>query len=617
MLYLVAPDLTGAADDARRFMELLRPELELAATCPLDNDEAVYDIAPASGDGVIFFNPEPRAGVSPAVATLLDQALAVGAVVLPVALSEQTRQPPAPVEEMQSFDVTEHCALRQLPPGAYRVIAQEFARRALARVQPTLTKDGLRLFLCHRRVDGEGLVRRLDQTLSARHGHVFRDLIDIQTGDLAQEVIDRELQRADVIVFFDTERSGESEWVAKELSTALGRHVPIVWVRLPGADDSTRAPLQVRPSGVPHIKLESSEVPPGVLNDVVDQILHEAFTLAQTHVRTAKFQFSQIRQRAAKAGKQVTVLDARQMIYEISDPLPSSSYPARPAVHVVQLFGRHPTDEDCARLARWLDEEGYGPHQRTCRAFDAAVLLDPMPSNTEIFGDWGVVENAGRYLEQLPDPASELASTRPRPLLLLGAFPESAESHEPVKEAVYAFSLGWLRRGGIVVLGGHPTFTPLVTESARVLLGSGGRERVRIYQSRYFVTDATIEALSATATVIDTPRRDDRTASMTLMREEMVSAYPDAVAVAIGGRTDEGGQHVPGIDEEIELARRAGVPVCLVGAPGGRAAELAAEEAGQGWRYLGNGLGPANELLATDEDYESLVETVWESLGRD
>jgi hypothetical protein len=87
--------------------------------------------------------------------------------------------------------------------------------------------------------------------------------------------------------------------------------------------------------------------------------------------------------------------------------------------------------------------------------------------------------------------------------------------------------------------------------------------------------------------------------------------------VAIGGRTDEGGQHVPGIDEEIELARNAGLPVCLIGAPGGRSAELASVEAGRDWSGLGNGLGSVNELLATDEDYETLVEQIWETLGRE
>lgn len=555
MLYLIAPELTAAGDDARRFMDLLRPELGLAATCPLESEEAVCDVNPAAGDGVIFLNPVAGTGLTAAVVTLLGQAVAIGAVVLPIALGEQSRPPPAPVEEIQSFDVVEQCAQRQLPPGAYPVIAQEFARRALARVQPTLTKDSLRLFLCHRRADGEGPVRLLDQALSARHGHVFRDLISIQEGEPVQQVIDRELQRADVIVFFDTERAGESQWIAWELSSALGRHVPIVWVRLPGGDDPPRLPLQVRPAGGPHIVLESLPGPPGQMTGLVDQILHEAFTLARTHVRTAKVQFTLIRDRAAKAGKQVAVLDARQQIYEISDPLPGSDYPTRPTVHIVQLFGRHPTDEDRAGLTRWLDQEGYGPHQRTCRAFDAAVLLDPMPSSTELFGDWGVVENTGRYLERLPDPIAALPSSRPRPLLLLGAFPQAPGSHEPVKEAVYAFSLGWLERGGIVVLGGHPTFTPLVTEAARITLGRAGQERVRIYQSRYFVTATMIEALSTTATVIDTPRLESRAASLRLMRREMVSAYPNAIVVAIGGRTEEGGQHVPGIDEEIELAR--------------------------------------------------------------
>lgn len=57
--------------------------------------------------------------------------------------------------------------------------------------------------------------------------------------------------------------------------------------------------------------------------------------------------------------------------------------------------------------------------------------------------------------------------------------------------------------------------------------------------------------------------------------------------------------------------------MCLIGAPGGRSAELAATEVQRGWIGLGNGLGPLNERLATDEDYEALVDRVWESIGHE
>ena len=78
-----------------------------------------------------------------------------------------------------------------------------------------------------------GLVAEVDKALSARHtGRVFRDLVEIQVGEPAQEKIDEELARADVLVFFDTPKAGESTWVAHEL--AAGTLVKAFDLSLPG-----------------------------------------------------------------------------------------------------------------------------------------------------------------------------------------------------------------------------------------------------------------------------------------------------------------------------------------------------------------------------------------------
>lgn len=104
----------------------------------------------------------------------------------------------------------------------------------------------------------------------------------------------------------------------------------------------------------------------------------------------------------------------------------------------------------------------------------------------------------------------------------------------------------------------------------------------------------------------------DKAASLTAMRHELVSVAGRAAVVAVGGRTNEGGLHVPGLVEETSLARYAGLPVFLLGAAGGQASVLAMDARASGWSDLGNGLtAAANEEIVTSEDYEGIARRIW------
>jgi hypothetical protein len=116
---------------------------------------------------------------------------------------------------------------------------------------PTFVRSRVRIFLCHRRGDGEELTAALDAALSIRHEHVFRDLVEAQLGQEAQRRIEDALKGADVLAFLDTPMAGESWWVQHELATALARSIPVVWVRL-GEEDG-RAALGVKPRDEPHM----------------------------------------------------------------------------------------------------------------------------------------------------------------------------------------------------------------------------------------------------------------------------------------------------------------------------------------------------------------------------
>jgi hypothetical protein len=614
MLHLLAPELSATSrPEAAAFFEVAVAELGVVAqTTIIATLDHVIDAEFSDADGVVFFNL-PRKDVEKEVEAMLARAAAAGAVILPVALHEHERRPPGTVGDRQSFDVVDHRRRRRLQEDQGGTVARAFAREALSKLQPTYTKDRLRIFLCHRREDGEGLAAAIGAALEVLHEHVFRDLVSVQASEEAQDRIDDALSTADVLVFLDTPRAGESWWIAHELSGALGRAIPIIWVRLgePGGD---RLALPVLPGPVPDVELTDLDPSKAEIRALADTILHKAFEAARAHVRSSQRSLRALQEWASENDAKFERLDARRLVFELSHSRSNRPYPTRPATDVIQVFARHPTDDDHDRLAKFLTEQEMGPHQRECRSFDAAVMLDPTATGERRIGDWSVVEHPDRFLGCLNSlKTNESAPSRPS-LLLLGAFPADELSHQEVKSAVHAVATTWLRLGGALVFGGHPTFTPLVIEAARLVTPNVMRERVSVYQSEWFASPDVLNDLAGLVNVVPTAASTDRQRSLTVMRTKMIQPGSAAAVVSIGGRTTEGGTHVPGIDEEIALARVARIPVHLLGAPGGRTAELArdARAASEPWRSLGNRFDPTgNERLMQTDDYEQAAQSIW------
>lgn len=613
-VYVLDPILTGAPESAGPFLEVVASEMETSVVARLSSEVAAYRAQVRYGDGIVFANASADASVSDGVEVLLRSGIEAGAVVLPIAMSEETREPPEAVSTSQSFDVTDSLRRRGVNWPDFRPAAREFAQEALAKVAPTLAVDKVRLFLCHRRSDGEALAAAIDRQLSQIHSPFFRDLVDIQVGDPAQEVIDSALDLADVLVFLDTYKAGESIWVAKELATALGRGIPIVWIRV-GPDDELRPAIAVRPGGSPHI--DASQVPTDLddsadVGRFVELILSKVDELNRSNLRAATQTFAAIASEVRRQGRTVEDLDARNQIFAISGPNQVGPYPLRDQMHIVQLFARHPTDDDQSDLITWLSEHHYGPHEVNCRAFDAAVMLDPLPGAAKLFSDFGVMEHSGDYLGRLlPERVFERSSAHDESMLLLGAFPSNVALHGQVIDAVRTLSTRWLGLGGRIICGGHPTFVPLLTEAVRNL--GLPQESLTVYWSRYFATREAIAALETQAVVIPVDSvSSGRDPSLTRMREEMVNASGRSATIAVGGRTSELGAHKPGLDEEVRLARERNLPVYLLGSAGGQARQLAEDASASGWNLLGNGLpAGANEFIAQSDNYVEIANTIW------
>lgn len=615
MLYLLNGPTTGANGRGESFLTLVETRATtFHPTSLLSTAAAIALAAPRPDDGVAFVIGDAP---MPEALDFLERALSAGAVIMPIALDAEHRRPPDVVEAAQSFDVVDALRRAGLPPEHGSWAARAFARTALARLAPTCFRSRLRLFLSYRREDGEGLTADLDRALSERHEHVFRDLVSIQTGDPAQEVIDEKLRDADVVVFVDTPRAGESEWVARELATAMGNGIPVVWVRVGAAEG--RVPLPVPPGEAPLVEVVDPDSRP--VGEWAEVILDAAFDQVREAIRASTSAFALIRHWAEEHDATVTALDQRRLIYAVQiPPTAVGTLPRRSRQDIVQLFARNPDSDDVGELREWLRETGYTDHPLACRAFDAAVLIRPSSIGTIPVEDWGVVGSGDGYLTALVGvPEAEEIARRPT-LLLLGAFPAEPATHGAVIAAVAALTRSWLARGGALTFGSHPTFTPLVAEAARAVLPAGARERVRAFRSGYFAKPAFAPDLGEVMTVEEVPVADDLESSLTAMRQAMIRPGSADVAVIIGGRTTEHGTHAPGVEEELALARAAGIPAVVLASPGGQAAVIAdrERESQPPWSGLANGLpADVNELIAEEDDYADVARIIWERFGSD
>lgn len=125
-----------------------------------------------------------------------------------------------------------------------------------------------------------------------------------------------------------------------------------------------------------------------------------------------------------------------------------------------------------------------------------------------------------------------------------------------------------LLEGFHLVFGGHPSISPVVLNLARLIPDDAG---VTIYQSKEFADQITHEVDRLQkfdgVTVINTPRGNDRSDSLLLMRNQMLSGPYDG-AFFVGG--------MRGIEDEFDAM--GGSATCrrfLYTAPGGRAARIA------------------------------------------
>jgi hypothetical protein len=615
MIYVLHPELTvGSNAVAGVFYEASLKELERELpVVALKSEAQTRDLELGKNDALIIFN----SGQYP---SFVQRLLTARAVIFPVAIDTTLRFPGKGASHRQSFDIPDELARRGQTAASVATVAMAFVRVLLAQVQPTVSRCALRLFLSHRRPDGENLARPFQNMLEQRRQQAFRDLSDILVGEDAQEVIYDRLIRSDAVLFLDTPLACESEWIGKELQMALSLNIPIVWICL-GADKTGRR-LKVRPAEVPHFNFERTEITP----DLADSALHKAFVLGREFAAPRVFDsIRRLRDVCSRDGG-LQPEDQRSLLFTVKIPRPTERYPQLPRRHLIQFFGRWPDEAD---QKSFLDEM-----EKRSPEFDAGLLLAPIgaipddklpkvsdkPCPT-------VIDSADEYVSNVQKQLSPVVTvSKKRGVILSGAFPEPEaintegrkEHQQDTIDAVHAFAQGVFDRYGVVIFGAHPTFVPLIFDLAVRRRPRDFKEAVHLYVSRYFRPDLAQFEKSATVFPIQEETGGEgteaRNRSLTRMRKAMINDSEAVGLIAIGGKARRPGLSI-GVDEEVELARAAGLPVFLIGAVQGRSSELTAEFSAAGWKEKLNDLTPEqNEQLRVSLDFGTLANLVLGSL---
>jgi hypothetical protein len=211
---------------------------------------------------------------------------------------------------------------------------------------------------------------------------------------------------------------------------------------------------------------------------------------------------------------------------------------------------------------------------------------------------------------------------------LSGAVPDRKDWSEPamdrgILEFVALFSGIVFKYGGRIVHGSHPTFTPIILRQARLQAGKRSRKPVTLVMSDLWARDMRaedIESLTDVAEFVITKQvglgdwrnAATRNRSLTAMRRVLIDSQN--VMVAVGGKMHSRDGIVPGVHEEMKLAKEKGIPRFLIAGLGGYARKLAKKLTPSSLR---NSLSQrANVALFSTDDVAACVNLLFEHLAR-
>lgn len=524
-----------------------------------------------------------------------------------IAMDRELRKPIKLVQASQSFDVWEQLRIRKLDDGCLKTIALLFARKIISTVLPTLYNENCLLFVSHRRVDGEQLAAKLCDKLDvqAKKSNNFRDVVNVEVGEEAQNVIDTALSKSDVLIFLHTHKSAESKWIEKEIRFALLNNIPIIWVQIDNANINA---LPVKPGDKPHLFYKSKDFDDeNKLIRIVDIILQKSFELIMAHSNDIYDCINTFKDFCIAQNLEFIEEDRTKMIYNIKSIRKGFCYPQREINQFIQYFGRRYKAFDIDNFIEHLNSKKYNDIE----LYDTGILLS---NNLKIqHENKGIIEeNCDDFYYNWERYVNGLKFNYDNEIVISGAFPECEEIYkQALTDAVNLFSKEILKSGYTLVFGAHPTFQNIIFDIGKKIRPEDYQKTIKMYISKYFKDKYILDDLIKNASIYEMENVDgDLLRSLTELRFKMINRSNVRALICLGGKIRQG-DTIQGIDEEIKIARENNIPVFLIGSVGGRSSQLAAEYKVTGnWNELNNVATELNELLMYDLDYRKLINKI-------
>lgn len=155
-------------------------------------------------------------------------------------------------------------------------------------------------------------------------------------------------------------------------------------------------------------------------------------------------------------------------------------------------------------------------------------------------------------------------------IILSGAFPVCDEIYKiSLIEALVVYAREIIRNGYTLVFGAHPTFQKLIFDIGKLYSGDV-RYSIEMHMDQKYKEEYDIAKLQKKCTLILSD-------GLQAMRERMIHKERDEILICLGGKIKED-KSQQGVDIEVEIAKKEGIPVALVGTVGGRSSEYAYEK---------------------------------------
>jgi len=555
-------------------------------------------------DIFIFFNSE-NGVYDDKIKNLINRYYTSQSRIWPIAMesNSECRKPPEPVSEKQSFDVSTQNENRSPVKNNIKAIAQIFSRKIIAQTLSPLYRDEVLYFISHKRSDGEYITSRLADELKklTRERNVYRDVVNVAVGEEAQKNIDENLAISDVLIFLQTEQAQNSEWIMKELCYALVNNIPVLWIQI---NDASCKNLKIKPGDQPVLKYRSEEFKSDErLEEIADEIEQNCFKLIMHSSNQASSYIDYLNNLSSE--KKILLSNDNNSVWAYKVEYREKTkdrYDEGLRKHYIQCFGRNPKEHDVQKLIERAKSTGiYDTSQKI-------FLLSNHGKREKMAGDNKVLEeNYDDYIMNLENVSGMKIIPKNKRIIISGAFPDYDEIYKAsLIEAVLVYSREIIKNGYTLVFGAHPTFQNLIFEIGR-LYASNINYSIEMHMDKHYLDAYDLSELHEQCTLILSDSLEE-------MREKMICGLKSEMFICLGGKIkpDKSQQ---GVDIEVELAKKAGCPVALVGSVGGRSGEYAFERIEkQDWSDLNPWNVTMNENLFYNVNHRLMIKRLLDTI---